>query len=78
MRFKAVLKVRGSIKKAKEYDFKKAGITNVVLKEAVKYSYDNPLFVKGEKLCDFKLYCKDNKIYVYMLHSYDKFEEIID
>ncbi len=66
---------RSSIKKCKEYDFTADGITAEVIEKAKENTYDKPLYVRG-KMCDFKLYWKDGKVQLYMLHSWNKFESI--
>jgi len=75
MKFKPTMKSKSTIKKAKEYDFTKDGITEDIIERAKKLASDEPLFIEG-KFCAFKLICREGKVQIYMLHSWDKFEEI--
>jgi len=75
MKFKGTMRSRSTIKKAKEYDFTKDGITEEVIERAKKHTYEKPLFIKG-KFVDFKLYWKEGKVQLYMFHSWNMFESI--
>ena len=72
MKFIPSMKSRATIRKQKEYDFTKDGITAQHIEEAKKHTYEKPLFIKG-KLCDFKMYQHDKEVRLVMFHSYDSF-----
>lgn len=76
MEFTHTMTTKASIKKLKKYNFEEAGITAEILKKAKKHTHNNPLFVKGKRH-DFKLFKQKGKMRLYMLHSYDAFDEII-
>ena len=76
MKFKRILISRATLKKQQNYQF---DFTKQDLKSGRKATIENPYFCKREKKSIwFALYTWKGKLIVYMLHSYDKFEEIFN
>lgn len=74
MIFEKTLTSKAVIKKQKSYEFKE--FSEEELKAGKKHTFENPLYLNKDKVV-YELYNDDGRLAIVMLHSWDKFKEII-